>query len=145
MPTPFIIGADEIAKLVELKELAEANPVDMAVLMPRLKNPRHKKQHMRRMNDQTVMLPFGYMVTFSTEINHPNGRAARHMSMSSPNEDRVPNQYAVWMVAEHLGFTGPHSDIDRAEDNLIACDAVWMEDLKGHGKAVNVVQLITQA
>jgi hypothetical protein len=142
--TPFILGDTEISKLAALKLLAEAHPVDMTDLMERLKKPNNKRQHMEQMSKQTVYLPFDYVVTYSKEINHSGGRTARHMSMSLYKEGRVPNQFAVWMVAEHLGFTGPHADLLRAEDNLKQCDAVWLEDLGGggYGKAVNVLQLI---
>jgi hypothetical protein len=139
--TPFILGEAEIGQLATLKLIAEAHPVDMTNLMERLKSKKNKRRHMEQMSKQTVYLPFDYAVTYSKEINHPGG-TARHMSMSINKEGRVPNQFAVWMVAEHLGFTGPHDDIARAEDNLKQCDAIWFEDLRGHGKAINVVQLI---
>jgi hypothetical protein len=140
--TPFILGETEIGQLVTLKLVAEAHPVDMTNLVERLAKSKNKRRHMEQMSKQTVYLPFDYAVTYSKEINHPGGRTARHMSMSVYKEGRVPNQFAVWMVAEHLGFTGPHADLARAEDNLKQCDAVWLEDLQGHGKAVNVVQLM---
>lgn len=142
MATPFLLGEVEISKLTRLKQKAELHPVDMTNLLERLKDPAVKKRHKKQMTAQTVYLPFGYMVTFSMELNHPGGQKARHMSMSSPAEGRVPNQFSVWMVAEHLGFTGPHSDITMAKENLKMCDAVWLEDLEGHEKAVNVVQFV---
>lgn len=54
------------------------------------------------------------------------------MSLSVHREDRVPNPEAVWMVAHALGFTGKL-------DEWIT----YLEDLEGHGKAVNAVQLVT--
>ena len=131
--TPLLLGPDECAALQELRELAAATPVDMPPLLQRLKTGEGKAAHMRQMNAQSIEIPVGYLVTFSIETGHPAG-VCRHMSMSSPVEGRVPIPEAVWMVAEELGFSG----------SLEAC-AVWLEDLQGHGKAVNVVQPLTAA
>jgi hypothetical protein len=128
--TPLFIGPDEHVALQKLHDLAIVRPVDMTNLTERLRHPTNKKRHMRQMTEQTVYLPEAYAVTFSIETNHPGGRTARHMSMSVEREDRVPNQHAVWMVAEELGFTGTLQDC-----------VVWMEDLR-QGKAVNIVQLL---
>jgi len=86
---------------------------------------------MKQMTKQTVYLPAAYAVTFSIETNHPAG-TCRHMSMSVKTEGRVPNEHAVWMVCEELGFTG----------SLQECH-IWLEDLEGHGHAINVVQSLT--
>jgi hypothetical protein len=131
MMTPLFIGTGERELLRQLRELAALHPVDMQGLTERLKLPALKKRHMRQMTAQTVYLPAAYAVTLSIEFNHPQGRTARHMSMSVDREDRIPNQHAVWMVAEELGFTGALSDC-----------IVWLEDLQGHGKAINIVQLL---
>lgn len=128
--TPLIIGDEQRAALAKLRELAAANPIDMPKLMERIKLPKPKAQHMAQMTAQTVGIPMDYMVTFSIEHGHPAG-TCRHMSMSVGKKGRVPNQHAVWMVAEELGFVG----------GIEAC-MCWLEDLKGHGQAVNVVQPI---
>ncbi len=126
--TPFLIGPDEIEALRQLRELAAANPVDMRELAPRLETVAGKAAHMRQMTAQSVLLPFGYMVTFSIETGYPIG-TARHMSMSSPAAERVPLREAAWMAAEALGFTG----------TIEQC-VTWPEQLQGHGVAINVVQ-----
>jgi len=130
--TPFLLGPNEIEALTHLADMAAQHPVDMTGLMERLKKPQEKRKHLKQMSKQTVYLPVAYAVTFSIEHGHPAG-SARHMSMSVNREGRVPNEHAVWMVAEQLGFTG----------DLRSC-TVWLEDLEGHGNAVNVVQLIGQ-
>jgi hypothetical protein len=38
------------------------------------------------------------------------------------------------MIAQEFGFWGTLDD----------CEAVWIEDLKGHGHAVNIVQPLTK-
>jgi len=128
---PFILGPLERELLHRLRELAAKHPVDMPPLRERLKTRRGKREHMKRMTAQTVFLPFGFAATLSIETNHPGGRTARHMSMSSPVEGRLPIPEAVWMVAVELGFTGS------LEDDCF----VWIEKLR-QGDAVNVVQLL---
>jgi hypothetical protein len=134
MSTPLLIGPEQVAALHRIRDLAAQRPVDMRGLGERLKLPKLKAKHMRQMSAQTVDLPLAFRVTFSIETGHPGG-PARHMSMSVAREDRVPHPEGLWMVAEALGFTG----------SLEACQAVWVEDLQGHGKAINVVQLLNVA
>jgi len=127
----LVIGEAERDRLTHLRLRALTHPVDMLALVDAIKTPKGKAAHMRRMKLQTVALPFGFLVTFSIEDNHPCG-TCRHMSMSGARAPRVPSPHAVWMVAELLGFV----------DSLAACTH-WLEDLEGHGQAVNVVQPIS--
>lgn len=128
MSTPLVIGPAEKAKLAELLEKAAAAPVHMPEVVKLITTPEGKKAHMARMTAQTIKLPVAFLVTFSIETGHPCG-TARHMSMSVDREGRLPHPQAIWMVALELGFTG----------GLEAC-MHWLEDLAGHGEAVNVVQ-----
>jgi hypothetical protein len=131
MPTPLIIGPVEKAQLYRLRELAASHPVDMTTLMARLETRDGKRMHMRQMSKQTIYLPANFAVTFSIETGHPVG-TCRHMSMSVNRADRVPSLEGVWMAAEELGFVG----------GLTSCQAVWPEELQGHGMAINVVQAV---
>jgi len=135
--TPLIIGAAQKAALAGLRTKAATEPpIDMRGLAEWLKDPAHKRAHMKHMDELTVEIPIGFLVTFSIEVGHPAG-AARHMSMSSPVRGRTPTPEAVWMVAEELGFTG----------SIEQC-TIWLEDLQrgprhdDRAKAVNVVQLL---
>lgn len=128
MSTLLMIGPAEIAMLTELRERASARPVDMQVMTEAIKHRAGKAAHMIQMTAQTVHIPTNFMVTYSIETGHPIGTCA-HMSMSVGKEGRVPNQHAVWMVAEALGFVG----------GLESCTC-WLEELQVHGQAVNVVQ-----
>lgn len=128
MPALIIGPAEQIA-LSDLHDLAFKRPVDMPTLMESIKTPSGKAVHMAQMTEQSVELPVGYVVTFSIEDGHPVGRC-RHMSMSVNRENKLPNEYVVWAIAEILGFNGMLSDC-----------AVWLEDLK-QGQAVNVVEPI---
>lgn len=126
----LILGPSSDLALITLRATAEAYPVDMASLEERLKYTSNKAAHKAHMTRQSVGIPFGYLVTFSIETGHPGG-TARHLSMSShKTPGRVPNEHAVWLVAERLGFTG----------SLRNCKN-WLEELEGHGMAVNVAQL----
>ena len=130
MGTPLLIDDNVKSQIKALVELAEANPVLVKGLTQRLKNPENKTAHMAQMTRQTIEIPLGFLVTFSIEVGHPCGKC-RHMSMSVNREGRVPNEIGLWMVAKEFGFWG---------ETVRACVAVWTEDLKGHGKAINIVQ-----
>lgn len=132
---PLAFGEPQRAALRELRELAARHPIDILKLMEVINTPAGKRKHMDQMTEQSVEIPFGYLVAFSIEERHPCG-TCRHMSMSSAKKGRVPTPEAVWMIAEELGFNG----------GLSAC-AVWNEDLQ-RGKdqrnvAINVVQPIS--
>jgi hypothetical protein len=113
----------------------------MAKIVPQLQTQIGLDRHRRRMTELSVMLPFGYLVTFSIETNHPDPRAKsgmRHLSVSSPNQGKMPNAFAIWMVAELLGFEG-ESGPEHALDNLRSC-YVCLEDAHDGCVAVNIVQ-----
>jgi hypothetical protein len=132
--TPLVLGEVQLKQLSDLRALAAEHPVRMKWLTELIADPIHKAAHMAQMSRQTVVLPFGFCVTFSIELEHPVG-ACRHMSMSSPAKGRAPSPEAVDMVADVLGFVG----------GFRAC-SVWLEDLERGGdekqKAVNLVQPI---
>lgn len=129
MGTPLVIEEEVRSQIKACVELAEANPVDMPSLMERIKDPEQKRLHMAQMTRQTIDIPVAYAVTFSIERGHPCGDC-RHMSMSVQREGRIPSPIAVWMIAQEFGFWGIIEDVA----------AMWVEDLQGHGKAINVVQ-----
>jgi hypothetical protein len=128
--TPLIIGPDERRAIFDLRELASANPIDMAVRVPTLRTKAGMRKHMAQMNRQTISLPTGFTLTYSIELNHPDGRTMRHMSMAVKKKGRVPSPTTVWMACEELGFVGVP----------LANSAVWIEKLDNGGDAINVVQ-----
>ena len=132
----LLLGPAERAALAELRLRAEQTPVNGLTLMERLKTPEGAAAHRRQLATQTIRLPIQFTVTFSVESGHPAGMT-RHMSMSTQREGRTPNPAVVWMVAEHLGFSG---------GGVQACESVWLEDLaEGAGKAVNLMQTYATA
>jgi hypothetical protein len=132
--TPLVLGDEQLYLLAQLREEASKHPVNMQGLSDRLKISAHKALHRAQMTKQTVIIPFGFCITYSIEHGHPAG-TCRHMSMSSPGRGRMPSPEAVDMIAEQLGFVG----------GFRAC-AVWIEDLDrgvaGREKAINLVQPI---
>lgn len=129
--TPLIMGKAQLEQLTKLREYAAANPVDMHAVLELMKTPEGKVAHKRQMTAQSIEIPVGFVVTLSIETGHPAG-VCRHMSMSSPKRGRVPTQEAVQMVATALGFVG----------DIMQCQ-IWLEDLEGREKAVNVVQPVS--
>jgi hypothetical protein len=133
--TPLLIGPAQIAALQDLRRRAAARPVHMPDLLALVETPEGKRQHMELMDEQTVDLPFGFLVTFSIETGHPlPAGVARHMSMSSMRRGAAPTPDAVLIVAHHLGFVGDLSD-----------SVIWLEDLQRgpngeRATAVNLVQ-----
>lgn len=126
--TALVIGPEQKAEIAALRTLAIAHPVDVKWLLKAIKLPQLKAKHMAQMTEQTIEIPMNFLVAFSIETGHPAG-VCRHMSMSVRQDGRAPTPDAVWMVAEEFGFVG----------GLGQC-AVYQEDLKGHGIAINIVQ-----
>lgn len=132
--TPLVFGDEQREALCDLRARAALYPIDIVSLVERLKEPAGKAAHMAQMDNQTVRIPFGFMVTYSVEIQ-PQAGLCRHMSMSSPAKDRLPSPEAVNMIAEALGFVG----------GFKMCKT-WIEDLQrgsDRAHAVNLVQPVS--
>jgi hypothetical protein len=125
--TPIIVGGTEREALHRLRDRAAQKPANLEYIAANIHNPAVKRKHMEQMSEQTIKIPLAYLVTFSIE-NQPKG-VFRHMSMSVQREGRVPSPESMWMVAQELGFVG----------GIQFC-TVYAEDLKGHGKAINLLQ-----
>jgi hypothetical protein len=129
----LVITSETIEALRQLAITAAAAPVDMNVLTSAIRTPEGKVKHMEQMTAQSLELLGSrpYFVTFSIETGHPCG-TSRHMSMSVDRAGFMPNDYAVWMVAELLGFLG----------TLRGNCHIWWEDIEDGQKAVNILQPI---
>lgn len=128
---PLIVDATITQELHDLRDLADAAPLDIQDIRTALHTAMGRRRHRKRMQRQTVAIPgapWPFFVTYSREVGHGAG-ACRHMSMSVAREDRVPHPAAVWLIAAELGFLGSIDDC-----------AVWVEDLSRGGRAVNVLQ-----
>lgn len=129
---PLIIGLTARAAIAGLIAKANADPIDMPAVLKQVATAEGRVAHMQHMHDLTIEIagPWPWLVTFSIERGHPAG-VCRHMSVSIDRPERVPNEHAVWMIAQEFGFKG----------GLDAC-RIWLEDPAGHGRAINVVQPI---
>jgi hypothetical protein len=133
MGAPLIIGPIETAELAELRQRAVRAPLDVIAIRAACETAEGRRKHLAHMAKNLTMTipgPWPYVVSFSIETGHPVG-PCRHMSMSINRRGRAPNEHAVWMVAEMLGFVG---GLDRC--------VVWLEDIGRGDKAVNIAQPI---
>lgn len=131
MSTPLVFGDEQREALQALRERATLRPVDIVTLMAKMGDTAYKATHMAQMEEQSIEIPFGFLVTYSVEIQSKAG-PCRHMSMSSPVRGRLPSIEAVKMVAAALGFVGIFEHCN-----------VWIEDLQrgeGRNNAINIVQ-----
>lgn len=126
MARPLVMGADEEAKLRDLRAFAEANPISLIRVMEMInKGPdealgNHPQRHCE--------IPFGFRVAFTVE-QHPDGWY-RHASISVDGaRGSVPNPLAVAWLTERLGF-----------QNTKKFDASYIENPKDPHPAVNVLE-----
>jgi len=132
---PLIIDHEARVRIAELMAKADAKPVDMITLNRELnKSPTFKRNHMDQMNDQTMDLGFGYVVTYSIEHGHPVG-PCRHISISVDTAGKMPSVESALMIAGEFEFKGSLKDFD----------GIWIEDLSRDEKgnlytAINIVQ-----
>lgn len=131
MLIPLILDDEVRTQIKALCQLAEANPVQADRLQEYLSVPENKEKHMAQMTRQTMIIPVGFMATFSIEKNHPIGDC-RHITVSIQDDDALPPPPATWMIAKEFGFWGELTD----------CDGIWEERLRGHGLAIGLVQTL---
>jgi hypothetical protein len=124
----FMLGPIERQRLVTLRLAAEKAPVDMTTLPHRLATREGKAAHVQQMTEQSLTIPDGIGITFSIETGHPNGRSARHVSITA--KGRLPPQQVALIIAWELGF------------DQRPMDMTWREELIGKGEAINLAQLI---
>jgi hypothetical protein len=105
--------------LTQLKKRAEADPVPLARVIE-LSKATESPDDLNM--DKTVMVPFGYVVTYTHE-EQPRG-LFRHLSVSVKGQ-KLPSKESVIFVMEVLGFAGGLEDC-----------MVWVEN----SVAVNVLQ-----
>jgi hypothetical protein len=125
------ISTSVTTKIAAIIARAEAAPVDIVALKEQIQLSAVNVAHMAQMTRQTVVIPGvpDFLATYSIEDGHPLGRC-RHMTLSV-DLDRLPSLVELWEVAQEFGFVG----------SLRECIG-WVEDLKGHGRAINIVQAI---
>jgi hypothetical protein len=78
---------------------------------------------------ECIHIPVGFMACISFE-EQPIG-LCKHLSISAPHPGRIPNQYAVSMIAEEFGML-----LDGSKPTK-----TWLEEIAPNHHAVNVVEL----
>lgn len=78
-----------------------------------------------------VVLPTGFQVTYTIMQHHVG--TMRHVSISSPNTDKVPLPQAIDMILPHLGYRQTFEEIE----------IKWLEDVSDGRKAVNLLEPMT--
>lgn len=126
----LILGEAEQKCINELIAFAAANVLDAKVMahMPAEAIPAFRDM----MNLMTIVLPVGYSVTYSLERQPPG--ILRHISIAVEKINKTPNPAAVDMILQAFGM-----------QPFAASLSVWVEDLDGGFKAVNVVQPLVSA
>lgn len=123
---PLIVDLDAIAAAKTVREFAEANPIphdEMLRIRARESNPPGDNP------SRVVMFDMGYRVVFTVE-HHP--LKMRHISVSLDVPDKLITLLAFGQISSMFGFKGDHG--------LNKDQHVWIEDLGGGFKALNVVE-----
>ena len=124
----LLIGPTDELAMRNLTALAAEHVVNIPDLLAKLSTSDGKAAHREQMTRQTIALSGEWLLTYSIESGHPAG-LCRHLSVSVQGGQLVPSREAVWLLAAQFGFTGG-----------LEASTVWLEELRGHGQAVNVVQ-----
>lgn len=107
----LVIGQEERASLGKIKEFAESNVLSFDDLLD-IKN--NTEPNVGNRPNHWCIIPDNFRVVYSVEM-HPNKDGSgftklRAMSMSVPNEGKLPNPDACNMVMIELGFKGTLED-----------------------------------
>ena len=136
-PRALVIGPDEFALIEAALERAKQNPVSAEIIAKtalrtdrtniRLKDRKGPPRPVTPEN-QSVKIPFGFRANITFE-SQPAG-LCRHLSISVEEVGKLPNPYAVQMIAEAFGITfPPNPDISR----------MWLEEFEPGHSAVNIL------
>jgi hypothetical protein len=124
--TPFILDPAGIAELHRIRDYARKHPYRegaMKALVEGRGNPPGDNAGF------SCVLPLAFRIVLTLE-EHQNSTWAYHLSVSVIGKpDRLPTIPMVEMVMKEIGFKGTIND----QYN------VWIEDLPGVGKAINVL------
>lgn len=123
---PLLVDKDLTDQIDSLVAYAEKNPINMDYLLDQ-KNGEEKPPG--DYAEYTRNLPFGYRVVFTVELQ-PAGKI-RHLSMSVPEDGKLPNEFAVTEIMRLIGF----------QNELRKC-RVHIEDIGPKRQAINVLEII---
>lgn len=106
--TLFLMDDSVRAQLSEIKQFAEANRYDLEFMAKRYQDQQAGREVADFPVGHMVMLPTGFGVSFTIE-EHPGGWM-RHVSVSSPDPNKVPIPAALEFVMSELGYGLPFKD-----------------------------------
>lgn len=133
----MVIGPDEKIKLESLKKNAEENPFSFDDLLD-MKNGDVPLTGDRP--EFVTNIPDGFRIVYSIEQNvGPEGFInLRHLSISAPDDGRVPNPAATGLLMFELGFTNTNLEDGVKSDHLM----FWLEDIGPNHQAINIVERV---
>jgi hypothetical protein len=123
----LVIGETEKAKIAELRQTAAANVMDAAAM--RTASGKDIRAYRQMMEELSIELPRGFLVTYSHDRHPDPYGVVRHISVSVDRANRVPHPAAVDMILEAFGMQPIGESV-----------SVWIEDVGKREKAINVVQ-----
>jgi hypothetical protein len=125
----LVIGAEERLAILQLRLLAEANPFDIA--QAEALAARAIDDYRAWMETMSLVLPVGYQVTYSREIQ--SFGLCDHISVSVARRDMLPSPEAMELILEAFGMqpAGAHVTAN-----------IWVESVAVGLRAVNIVQIV---
>lgn len=135
--TPFLFGPEEKNAIRALDEEAARNAISFEKMRTHAESSAGTVGVAQNsvFALQTIELPFGYTVTITHEEQPQPLGMCRHLSIASPDPDRVPLPQAVQMVLEAAGFKG-RIDGDRPTGGI----QIWLEPMRNGGAAINILE-----
>lgn len=129
---PIHLNDEVMERLAEIRSKAAFNVVDAQHLhdFTRL-NAQASLAHKALMQTQSTIIPPGFTLVYSMERHPPLYKQFRHLSLSSPQPDKVPGKKTAWRVAQVMGFVGELTD----------CSIVWVEQLS-QGMTIQLLQAL---
>jgi hypothetical protein len=109
-----MIDTPQKRRLAELRSLAARHPVDGIALQNDIKTRLGRRRHKSHVTRQTIVLPDGFVVSFTIDIGHPSG-PCRHLTISMERIGGMPTPQFVATIAEELGFIdgGAHLTVEQ--------------------------------
>jgi hypothetical protein len=128
----LIIGEAQQRQIAALRAFAAENPMDAAKL-PLYVKGKDATEIRDWMKQFSIELPVGFVVTYSHEIQPyaPPPGLCHHLSVTVAVRDKMPNPIHVQAILQLFGMAA-----------LENADALWIEEVDPHTKAVNVLQLM---
>lgn len=127
----LVIGATQLRQIADLCKLAA-----VSVLNPQTSEAiaqRDMRAYRDMMSMYTLELPVGFFVTYSHEMQ-PAAGLCHHLSVSVARHGKMAGVEAVEIILEAFDMAP-----------LQQSDRIWIEDIGGGEKALNILQQVAVA